>query len=105
MSASRKRSLSSRLATFTSFGISLESRSFTSLLKISATSSFVRWIAGITMWEGFCPASWMIHSPRSVSLTSTPASWRALFRWISSEAIDFDLTTFVTPDFFARSRM
>ena len=39
----------------------------------SDTSSLVMWMAGMTMCEGVCPASWMIHSPRSVSLTSMPA--------------------------------
>ena len=82
--------------------MSVASRSPTSLLKMSATSSFVRWIAGITMCEGRWPASWMIHSPRSVSFTSIPASVSALLRWTSSEAIDFDLATFFTP--FARAR-
>ena len=78
MSASRNVGRSSLRATFTRRGMSVASRSSTSLLKISATSSFVRWIAGITMCEGRWPASWMIHSPRSVSLTSMPASVEGL---------------------------
>ena len=85
--------------------MSVASRSPTSLLKISATSSFVRWIAGITMCEGRWPASWMIHSPRSVSFTSIPASRSAALRWTSSEAIDFDFATFFTPFSRARSTM
>ena len=46
------------------------------------------------MWLGVSPASWMIHSPRSVSTTSHPAAARAALRPISSVAIDLDFTTF-----------
>ena len=67
---------SSLRASFTSAGMSAASRSFTSLLKISATCSLVRWMAGITMCDGRSPASWTIHSPRSVSLTAMPAASR-----------------------------
>jgi hypothetical protein len=63
------------------------------------------WIAGMTMCEGRCPASWMIHSPRSVSLTVMPCASSAALRWISSEAMDFDLTTRVTPAAAATRRM
>ncbi len=48
------------------------SRSSTSSMKTSATSSLVMWMAGMTMCEGRWPASWMIHSPRSVSWTDDP---------------------------------
>ena len=34
-----------------------------------------------------------MYSPRSDSTTSTPSRSRAGFKWISSVAIDFDLTT------------
>ena len=47
----------------------------------------------MTMCEGVWPASWMIHSPRSVSPTSMPPASRWALRWISSEAMDLDLTT------------
>ena len=46
------------------------------------------------MWLGVSPASWMTHSPRSVSTTSQPAVASASLRPISSVAMDFDFTTF-----------
>ena len=57
------------------------------------------------MCDGVWWASWMIHSPRSVSSTSMPALSKAALRWISSEAMDLDLTTRLTPFSLARSRM
>ncbi len=96
-SACRNSSRSSRRATATRPGISGASFSFTSSEKTSATCSFVRWMAGITMCEGRCPASCTIHSPRSVSLTRRPSRSSRAFRWISSVAIDFDFTTRRTP--------
>ena len=55
------------------------------------------------MWLGVSPASWMIHSPRSVSTTSQPAAPSASLRPISSVAIDFDFTTVRAPCGAARS--
>ena len=97
MSAARNVGRSCSRATFTSLGMSEVRRSSTSLLKRSETSSLVMWMAGMTMCEGVCPANWMIHSPRSVSPTVIPAFSRKGLRWISSVAMDFDLTTVFTP--------
>ena len=36
-------------------------------MKLSATSSLLRWTAGAMMWLGASLRSWMIYSPRSVS--------------------------------------
>jgi len=36
------------------------------------------WMAGMTMCDGVWWASWMIHSPRSVSSTSMPACSKGL---------------------------
>ena len=44
------------------------------------------------MWLGVSSASWMIHSPRSVSTTSQPAGLERLVEPVSSVAIDFDFT-------------
>jgi hypothetical protein len=44
--------------------------------KSSPISSFLRWMAGMTMWEGASPASWTMRSPRSVSTTSIPRDSR-----------------------------
>ena len=85
--------------------MSFSRRSSTSLLKSSATSSLVMWMAGMTMWDGFWPASWMIHSPRSVSPTEIPAFSRKALRWISSVAMDLDLTTLLTSLSWATLRM
>ena len=49
------------------------------------------------MCEGVSPASWMMYSPKSVSYTSMPSSFKASLRWISSETIDLDLATLFTP--------
>ena len=49
------------------------------------------------MCTGCSPASWRIHSPRSVSTTSIPAPSSASLRPISSVAIDFDLATSFAP--------
>ncbi len=54
--------------------------------------------AGTTIWDGL---SWSsvcrIYSPRSVSITSIPASSSASFSPTSSVTMDFDLTAFFTP--------
>ena len=42
-------------------------------IKSSAICVFVLWIAGTTICDGVSPASWMIHSPRSVSIGSIPS--------------------------------
>ena len=55
--------------------------------------SRVWWTAGATRCDGRSPASWMMNSPKSVSVTSRPAASRAGLRWTSSVVIDFDLTT------------
>ena len=62
-----------------------------------ATWGTVLCTAGAMMCEGISLASWMMYSPRSVSTTSTPSASSAALRWISSVAIDFDLTTSRTP--------
>ena len=56
-----------------------------------------RWTAGAMMWLGVWPASWMIHSPRSVSTTVQPAASSASFRPVSSVAIDLPFTTVRAP--------
>ena len=61
--------------------------------------SRVWWTAGATICEGRSPASWMINSPKSVSVTSNPAASSAGLRWTSSVVIDFDLTTRLHPAF------
>ncbi len=72
MSASRNLGRSLARANFTSLGMSGVCPGSTSWLNTSVTSSLVMWMAGMTMWDGVWPASWMIHSPRSVSATSMP---------------------------------
>ena len=57
------------------------------------------------MWLGLWSASWMIHSPRSVSTTWHPAASRASLRSVSSVAIDFDFTTVRAPMRFATDAM
>ena len=64
--------------------------------KSSPISSFFRWMAGMTMWEGGSPASWTMRSPRSVSTTSMPRASRYGLRWSSSVSIDLDFTSSVT---------
>ena len=59
----------------------------------SRTSARLLWIAGMMMCSGASPAVWTMNSPRSVSITSTPAAARRSFRPISSDAIDLPLTT------------
>ena len=49
------------------------------------------------MWLGVSCASWMIHSPRSVSTTWQPAASSASLRSVSSVAIDFDFTIVRAP--------
>ena len=63
----------------------------------SATWPFVLWMAGAMMCEGRSWASWMMYSPRSVSIGVTPAASRASLRWISSVAIDLDFTASRAP--------
>ena len=53
---------------------SLGTSSPVSFLNISATSTAVLWTAGNTRWNGFSWTFWIISSPRSVSITSKPAS-------------------------------
>ena len=57
------------------------------------------------MWLGCSPASWMIHSPRSVSVTAQPMAARASLRPVSSVAIDFDFTADRAPMRRATSAM
>ncbi|KAF5048417.1 hypothetical protein DSECCO2_450300 [anaerobic digester metagenome] len=54
-------------------------------------------MAGMTMWVGPSWRSWMIHSPRSVSVTSRPCASRWSLRWVSSAVMDLDLTMVLTP--------
>src|SRR5207302_1697680 len=60
--------------------------------RIAAMLSRVWWTAGATRCDGRSPASWRMNSPKSVSVTSTPAASRAGLRWTSSDVIDLDLT-------------
>ena len=53
---------------------------FTAAENSSATWRAVLWMAGAMMWDGVSLASWMIHSPRSVSTTVIPAPSSAGFR-------------------------
>ena len=59
---------------------------------VSAIWWRLRWTAGMMMWLGCSSASWMIHSPRSVSVTSQPTAASAALSPVSSVAIDFDFT-------------
>ena len=65
--------------------------------KSSPTSSWLKCMAGITMWLGFCSLSWMMRSPRSVSTTSIPLASRKGFIPHSSVSIDLDFTILRTP--------
>ena len=100
MSALRKYCRSSALATATSDAVSSGTGWPTTLAKSCATSSRVLWIAGAMRCDGRSCASWMIHSPRSVSIALTPCFSRCSVRPISSVAMDFDFTTSFA--FFAR---
>ena len=64
--------------------------------KSVATCWRLLWIAGMTMWLGVSWASWMIHSPRSVSTTRIPAASRWWLRNTSSATIDFPFAKRVT---------
>ena len=72
MSASRKLCRSSVRATCTSDAVSSGTGCPTTFAKSCATSSRVLWIAGAMRCDGRSPASWMIHSPRSVSTARIP---------------------------------
>ena len=65
--------------------------------KSAATCPRFRCTAGAMMCEGRSPASCRIHSPRSVSTTSMPASVSDSLSLISSVAMDLLLATTVTP--------
>ena len=54
--------------------------------------------------EGASPRSWMMYSPRSVSIASMPAASIAALRPISSEIIDLPLVTALAPRALQRSR-
>ena len=103
MSARRNFSRSSLRAAWTIMAMSGGISSLSSFEKYSATWKRLRWMAGITMWEGRWSARATIHSPRSVSVTVIPAASRWGFRWTSSEAIDLDLTILFTPFSLQRS--
>ena len=45
------------------------------------------------MWLGGSWRSWMMYSPRSVSIGAMPSASRWSLRPISSDTIDFDLAT------------
>ena len=49
------------------------------------------------MCDGVSPASWMMYSPKSVSIGSMPRRARAAFRWISSVAMLLLLTMVRAP--------
>ena len=49
------------------------------------------------MCEGASPRSWMMYSPRSVSIGSIPAASSAALRPISSAIIDLPLVTLFAP--------
>jgi hypothetical protein len=92
-SASMNVCRSSLRATATSDAMSSATGCPTTLLKSCATSSRVLWIAGAMRCDGRSPASWMIHSPRSVSTAWMPCASRWSVSPISSVAIDLDFTT------------
>ena len=79
-------------------------RSRCALRKSASTSSRVTWIAGAMMCEGASPRSWMMYSPRSVSIASMPSASIAALRPISSEIIDLPLVTALAPRALQRSR-
>ncbi len=72
MSARRNFSRSSLRAAWTMKAMSGGISSLSSFEKYSATWKRLRWMAGITMWEGLWPARATIHSPRSVSVDGDP---------------------------------
>ena len=92
ISAWRNSSRNTRRAVWIINGISLGISSLSACVKNFAHCLRSRWIAGMTIWDGVCPATESIHSPRSVSRTCRSCCWRYLFRWISSVAMDFDFT-------------
>ena len=94
---------STRAIRVSSSGSAATSR-LSSFAKRSATWPLVLWIAGAMMCDGRSCASWMMYSPRSVSIGMTPAASSASFRWISSLAIDFDFTAMRAPVRAAMSR-
>ena len=104
ISASRNRSRSLSWAKWQSSAGTSDRSPPSSREKSSATSPLVLWIAGAMMCDGVSRASWMIHSPRSVSTTWMPAPSSTAFSSISSDAIDFDLTTRRTPRRLATPR-
>ena len=61
-----------------------------------ATCWRLLWMAGMTMWLGVSCASWMIHSPRSVSTTCRPAASRWWLRKISSATMLLPLASSLT---------
>ena len=106
MSASRKALRSTRRASCVICGTSATSSSVAPSfsLKTRAQSSFVLWMIGATMCDGWSLSSWTMYSPRSVSTTSMPAPSRTGLSSISSLTIDLPLTTVLTPRSRARRR-
>jgi len=97
MSALRKCSRSAWRASRVSAGISVSRGRPWATWKSSATSSRDLCTAGATMWEGGSLASCRMYSPRSVSITFTPASAKRSLRFTSSETMDLDFVTSFTP--------
>ena len=65
--------------------------------KMSRISARLRWMAGTRMCDGLSSPSWTISSARSVSWAWIPALSRCSLRPVSWVAIDFTLTTSVSP--------
>ena len=97
MSARTNSSRSRRRASRVSASTSSVGRVPSLSAKSRATSPRDMCRAGAMMCDGAWPASWTMYSPRSVSIALMPAAARASLRWISSDTIDFPLTTRRTP--------
>ena len=65
--------------------------------KRSEIWSLVLWIAGAMMWLGGSSASWMMYSPRSVSIGSNPAASSASLSATSSPTMDLPLVIRFAP--------
>src|SRR5688572_28337129 len=108
-SATRKRPRSLTRASCSrldgSLRLRLGSRSVWTLRKVSSTWSLVTCTDGAMMWLGASPRSWMMYSPRSVSIGSMPLAARWSLMPISSPTMVLPLVTVLAPAPWQMSRM